>query len=116
MFTRDDAGSDPEVPPVMWVSALTGAGLKELRSMLAEVALGPAHSAGALVSNIRHADALRRVRECLLHVETLLEGRAPFELVGAELADATAALGEIAGETTPEDILRHIFERFCVGK
>jgi tRNA modification GTPase len=49
-------------------------------------------------------------------VDTLLDEGAPFELVGAELADATAALGEITGETTPEDVLQHIFERFCVGK
>jgi tRNA modification GTPase len=49
-------------------------------------------------------------------VDALLDDGAPYELVGAELADATAALGEITGETTPEDVLQHIFERFCVGK
>ena len=116
LFCDEESGSDSEVPPVTWVSSLTGEGLRELRSMLAEASLGPSHSAEALVSNLRHAEALRRVKDCLSRVDALLDERAPFELVGAELADATAALGEITGETTPEQVLQHIFERFCVGK
>jgi len=116
LFRGAGAGSGPMVPPVMWVSSLTGEGLRELRSGLAEASVGPSHSVDALVSNIRHADALRRVKDRLRRVAALLDERAPFELVGVELADATTALGEITGETTPEDVLQHIFERFCVGK
>ena len=116
LFKGETAGEGDGGPRVLWVSALTGAGLKELRSALAEALLGPTHSSDALVSNLRHTDALRRVKERLLRVDTLLSERAPFELVGAELADAGAALGEITGETTPEEVLRHIFDRFCVGK
>jgi len=116
LFCREGAGNGAAVPPVMWVSSVTGEGLKELRSALAEASLGPSHAADALVSNLRHVDVLRRVRSCVRRVEVLLEEGAPFELVGVELADATAALGEITGETTPEDVLQHIFARFCVGK
>ena len=116
LFMCGAAGDGTPTPPVIRVSALTGEGLKGLRSVLAEASLGRAHSASAMVSNLRHADALRRVGECLYRVDALLAQRAPFELVGAELADATAALGEITGETSPEEVLRHIFDRFCVGK
>ncbi len=116
LFRGEGPGNGPAVTRVMWVSSLTGEGLKELRSTLAAASLGPSCSADALVSNLRHAEALRRVRDCLRRVEALLDERAPFELLGAELADATAALGEITGETTPEDVLQHIFARFCVGK
>jgi tRNA modification GTPase len=116
LFRREAAGGSAVVPRMLWVSALTGAGLKELRSALADASVGSDHSSGALVSNLRHAEALRRVNECLRRADTLLVELAPFELVGAELADASAALGEITGETTPEDVLRHIFDRFCVGK
>ena len=116
LFGGEAAGDGTAVPRVLWVSALTGVGLAELRSALAEASLGPAHSSGALVSNLRHTEALRRVKERLCRVHALLAKRAPFELVGAELVDASAALGEITGETTPEEVLRHIFDRFCVGK
>jgi len=116
LFRHESGGDGGAGPRVLWVSALTGAGLRELRSALAEAVLGPARSSGALVSNVRHAEALRRVNEHLRRVDALVAERAPFELVGTELADASSALGEITGETTPEEVLRHIFERFCVGK
>ena len=40
----------------------------------------------------------------------------PEELVLADLQDARAALEEITGKRTPEDLLQRIFERFCIGK
>ncbi len=116
LFRRESGGDGAAGPRVLWVSALTGVGLSELRAALAEVTLGPAHSSGALVSNVRHTEALRRVNTHLRRMDALLAERAPFELVGTELVDASAALGEITGETTPEEVLQHIFERFCVGK
>jgi tRNA modification GTPase len=101
---------------VLRTSALTGTGLDELRSELAQACLGPAHSEPASVSNVRHADALSRVLESLGTAERLAADGEPYELVGSELIEATDALGEMTGETTPEDVLRHIFDRFCIGK
>jgi tRNA modification GTPase len=101
---------------VFRVSALSGDGLDELRSALAAACLGAAHRARPRVSNVRHADALRRVGAHLSAMDELIESAAPYELVGSELAEATSALGEITGETTAEDVVRHIFDRFCVGK
>ena len=109
-------GDKPAGVSVFRISALTGAGLDVLRSALADACLGSAHRENAAVSNVRHAAALRRVSERLSAADAVLEKGAPYELVAAELADATAALGEITGETTPEEVVQHIFERFCVGK
>ena len=38
------------------------------------------------------------------------------EFVLADLQVARAALDEIVGRRTTDDLLRHIFERFCIGK
>jgi tRNA modification GTPase len=38
------------------------------------------------------------------------------ELLAVDLQEAVHALGEITGETTPDDILGRIFSSFCVGK
>jgi tRNA U34 5-carboxymethylaminomethyl modifying GTPase MnmE/TrmE len=40
----------------------------------------------------------------------------PEEFVLADLQDARAALEEITGRRTSEELLAHIFTRFCVGK
>jgi tRNA U34 5-carboxymethylaminomethyl modifying GTPase MnmE/TrmE len=34
----------------------------------------------------------------------------------ADLNDARACLEEITGARTPEDVLRTIFDNFCIGK
>jgi tRNA modification GTPase len=38
------------------------------------------------------------------------------EFISVDLGQALHALGEIVGETTPEDILDRIFSQFCIGK
>jgi len=38
------------------------------------------------------------------------------EFVLADLQRAMAALEEITGRRTTEDVLQHVFERFCIGK
>jgi tRNA modification GTPase len=107
---------EPHRIQIMWASALTGEGLTELRAALANACLGPAHQEPASVTNVRHAEALKKVGACLDRADALVADGSPYELVGAELVAATDALGEMTGETTPEEVIRHIFERFCVGK
>ena len=68
------------------------------------------------MSNVRHVEALKAVLNYLSRADALMRDESPHELVASELAEATAALGAITGETTPEEVLRHIFDRFCVGK
>jgi tRNA modification GTPase len=46
----------------------------------------------------------------------LLDRGASEELVLAGLHNALRFLGEITGETTPDDILAEIFSTFCIGK
>ena len=43
-------------------------------------------------------------------------GSLPEEFVLADLQEARAALEEITGRRAPEDLLEHIFARFCIGK
>jgi len=38
------------------------------------------------------------------------------EFVLADLQQARAILEEITGQRTTEDLLQHIFSRFCIGK
>ena len=40
----------------------------------------------------------------------------PPEFLALELREALHAIGEITGETTPDEVLEQIFSKFCVGK
>jgi tRNA modification GTPase len=59
---------------------------------------------------------LRRVQVALQSSSTLLGQRESEELVLVGLYDALRFLGEITGETTPDDVLSQIFATFCIGK
>lgn len=98
------------------VSALHGTGLSELRGAISAACARGSSSDAVDVTNIRHIEALKRVLRALERTKELAISQAPWELVAAEVAAGTDALGEISGETTPEDVIQRIFERFCVGK
>jgi tRNA modification GTPase len=69
-----------------------------------------------LVTNVRHAVLLERAKESVVRAATALEASVPEEFPLADLQDAAQALQEITGKRTSDDLLRHIFERFCIGK
>jgi tRNA modification GTPase len=100
------------------VSALTGAGFDELRLAISEALIGdePLRDA-APISNTRHIALLEHCRTSLVAARDAAEAaNVPEEFLLTDLQDARARLDEIIGRRTNEDILRHIFERFCVGK
>ena len=68
------------------------------------------------VSRARHFDSLVRAERCLNNFLTGLDRLLVSELLSLELREALSAIGEVTGETTPDDILDLVFSQFCVGK
>ena len=99
------------------LSAKTGAGLDLFRTALLEPFIGNSgHDACFLVTNARHYDLLRRTIGAIRNSKELLEVKTSEDLVLAGLYDSLRFLGEITGETTPDDVLAQIFATFCIGK
>ncbi len=97
------------------VSAMTGAGMDQVRQAVAECF--PAGEGGqALLTNPRQLEAAGRAKESLLRAGESLGAGYPPDLVLADVEEALAALGELTGRTVREDITDRIFQRFCVGK
>ena len=70
----------------------------------------------ALVSNVRHYEALVRSHKALKHVDSSIQKGTPTDLIAADIRQALYHLGEITGEITSEEILGNIFGKFCIGK
>ena len=68
------------------------------------------------VTNVRHAMLLERARASLTQAASALGSEVSEEFPLLDLQEAGAALQEITGKRTADDLLRHIFERFCIGK
>lgn len=69
-----------------------------------------------LLSKSRHRDALIKVEASLRNFSESLRDNLSPELLSVDIRDALDAVGQITGETTPDDILDLIFGQFCIGK
>lgn len=99
------------------VSAKTGVGLDALRAaILKPFATFDTNDTGLLVTDARHFDLLQRTQSALISSLDLLDQHASEEIVLVGLYDSLRFLGEITGETTPDDVLTQIFATFCIGK
>jgi tRNA modification GTPase len=117
--------SRPEPPsgtgfsePDVVVSARTGEGFDSLRAAIV-LALtgGELLEDTARISNTRHIALLEQARRSLSAAQSAAAtGDTPEEFVLADLQAARTRLDEIVGARTSDDVLRHIFERFCIGK
>jgi tRNA modification GTPase len=106
------AGTDRT--PVLAISALTGAGIDALIAHLHSVAGYNAAAPGTFSARRRHLAALERAGARLVAARAELDGA--LELAAEELRGAQAALGELTGELTSDDLLGEIFATFCIGK
>lgn len=97
----------------IWLSAKTGAGIDLLRDRLLEAAGWQAAGEGVFTARARHLDALRRAAA---HLAAARAAMIQLELFAEELRLAQAALSEITGEFTADDLLGEIFGSFCIGK
>ncbi len=100
------------------VSALTGAGVEELRAEIARRAEAFRQDTGEdlVTINARHAHALDRARAGLAEALARLAAGGPAELLASDLREALAALGEVAGRVDNEQMLDRLFASFCIGK
>ena len=115
IHNKIDVGGEPPraVGDEIWLSARTGAGVELLREKLLEAAGWQAVGEGAFMARARHLDALARAAG---HLVAARASAAQLELFAEELRLAQAALSEITGEFTADDLLGEIFSTFCIGK
>ena len=102
----------------VWISALTGDGFDELRSRIRD-SIGNGDTtipSEVHLTSYRQVEVLRRCSGYLTEATAAVRSGMSGEFVAADLRLAIDALSEITGEVTSDDILEHIFSRFCIGK
>jgi tRNA modification GTPase len=109
------AGAAAETTPLSGISPEAGPALERL---LAD-ALGRGVStdlASEVLGSLRQRDCVLRARAAAAAaLASLSRGESP-EYAATHLHAAIDALADLAGETTPEDVLRELFSTFCIGK
>ena len=106
-----------ELTPIIGISAKTGSGMDNLRSILASSQRDLlADSDTTLVTNQRHVQALSDARTSLLRVQEGLASGLPTDLAAQDIREAIYHLGSIIGEISTDEVLGNIFRNFCIGK
>ena len=68
------------------------------------------------ISSTRHYEALLKAQAAIQRVIDGLAMQLSGEFLSMDLQDCLAALGEITGQITSQEVLNNIFSKFCIGK
>lgn len=100
------------------ISARTGDSIDSLRHLLcSSSSVDAASASGAIVSTLRHLDALNASLSDIERVIDGLDSSLPSDLISQDLRSCLYHLGEITGgEIQTDEVLGNIFRHFCVGK
>lgn len=111
-------GSSSPADADLAVSVATGIGLEALRKAAAARLLGGSHARTELLasSSVRCRNSLERALGCLQRALAAANQQLGDELLSVELRTALQELAEVLGEVCTDDLLDHIFSRFCIGK
>ena len=118
VLNKCDLGST-SIPNPNWItiSAKTGMGIEALEKKLLELVGWENKPESTFLARQRHLEALSKAYEHLKLAENFVNyPEPPLDLLAEELRLCNEELGQIVGETTPDDILGMIFSRFCIGK
>lgn len=100
------------------ISAKRGDGIDRLCDALrAAVDTEALYHGDAVVSSSRHYEALTAAGEALGRALEGLDSGLPTDLLSEEIRQVIERLGTITGRSiTPDLVLEHLFENFCIGK
>jgi tRNA modification GTPase len=108
---------DGDGPAPIEASARLGHGIDCVRHAIGVALCGEyAPRDTPIITNVRHAALLERARGALARAAAAAAASTPEEFVALDITEARSALEEVTGMRTPDDVLRHIFEHFCIGK
>ncbi|MEO8595800.1 MAG: tRNA uridine-5-carboxymethylaminomethyl(34) synthesis GTPase MnmE [Candidatus Solibacter sp.] len=105
-------------PQCVEVSALSGAGVVELREAILEAVApkGVFEQETGFITSLRHEHLLGESVEYLEKARGAALAGIPHEMLLLDLYGALRPIDAITGATTADDILNRIFATFCIGK
>ena len=107
----------PNFPPeqVLYSSVKTGQGLELIKKTIKKMIGFNGHCEVGLARR-RHLTALNETLSCLDRALMYSNHSSELDLIAQELRLGRDALDPIIGNSTPDDLLGHIFSHFCIGK
>lgn len=110
----------PKAPreSIILISAKEGMQLDQLKDRMVHEVESFSEGGGdqALISNVRHLDALKRSHKALEEVKAGMSAGLTGDLLSIDIRTVLHFIGEITGEISTDEVLGNIFGKFCIGK
>ena len=117
VVNKADTTQERNFTDAIYISARENTGIDTLQNALRKtVDTTAAYRGEAVVSNLRHYEALSAAYTALTSAQTALTNNISTELLTEDIRVAINHIGEITGSITSDTILQSIFSSFCIGK
>lgn len=113
---KSDIAENKSDKDSVYISALTGEGVDELKQKLTEKVCDINPESLDFVTNTRQQECLRKARASIEQALLASQLRELQDLISIDVKSAILALDELTGELITDDILNNIFDHFCIGK
>lgn len=108
---------DSTETPLLHISASTGQNIPTLLNQLYKYSgADESENADLIVTNARHYEALTHAKSSLIRVIDGINTNISGDFIAQDLRETIHHLSSITGTITTEDLLKTIFEKFCIGK
>ncbi|UCC41455.1 MAG: tRNA uridine-5-carboxymethylaminomethyl(34) synthesis GTPase MnmE [Candidatus Aminicenantes bacterium] len=102
--------------PFLEISALKGTNLEKLKGILHQLFVPDQRQGEEVILHLRQKLLFEEVLESLLEGKRLLEEGYSEEVIAEEIRKALPLIGKLTGEIRADEVIKEIFNRFCVGK
>ena len=102
---------------IIYISALNKEGMEELKEAIYKLlALNEFNEYDPTLNNTRQYDLMTKAYTALQNALASAKALMDVSLIEIDLKEAFDKLGEITGESYPEELITALFTKFCLGK
>jgi len=99
-------------------SILTSDGVTDLENQIAKLFFGGIENSQStvMITNARQIGLLNQAQQSLTEVISGIAAGMPVDLVQIDMTNCWDQLGEITGDSAPDELITELFSQFCLGK
>ena len=118
ILNKNDLDAKISIPEAISISALKSEGMDILSEKILEITSinSIKNMDGNYLNNNRQIALMNKAYNSLLNAKRATADLVDISLIEIEIKEAFDALGEITGESYPEELITALFTKFCLGK
>ena len=118
ILNKNDLESKINMDNAISISALKHEGMAVLSKKILEVTNIDTISNmnGNYLNNVRQIDLMKKAYNSLIQAKNAIDDIVDISLIEIDIKNAFDYLGEITGESNPDELIDALFSKFCLGK